>query len=38
METSDDQSPRGAFLLLVLFLVFVTLAWTNVYLRLWWRG
>ncbi len=30
--------PRGAFLLLVIYLVLLTVLWANVYLQLWGRG
>ncbi|HEY8476842.1 MAG TPA: hypothetical protein VIN09_08245 [Chloroflexota bacterium] len=32
------EPPRGAFLLIVLYLVLLTALWANVYLQLWQRG
>lgn len=37
-EHNDSAPPRGAFLLMILFLILVTGLWANVYLRLWFRG
>jgi hypothetical protein len=38
MADSDDSAPRGAFLLMLLFLMLIVLLWTNVYLQIWQRG
>ncbi|MGE3267803.1 MAG: hypothetical protein AB7P40_03575 [Chloroflexota bacterium] len=37
----DEQKieiPRGAFLLLILFLIVMSALWANVYLRVLWRA
>jgi hypothetical protein len=36
----EDQygPPRGAFLLILLYLAVLTVLWVNVYLQLWGRG
>ena len=43
MSSPDEQEqkieiPRGAFLLLALFLIVVIVLWANVYLRVIWRA
>ena len=36
-EQESQQAPRGAFLLMLLFLLLLTAAWLNIYLRVWWQ-
>ncbi len=38
MEEPNDSAPRGAFLLMLIYLLLVAVLWTNVYLQLWGRG
>lgn len=37
-ESQKIEIPRGAFLLLILFLIAMAALWANVYLRVVWRA
>jgi len=37
-EQHDHAPPRGAFILIVLYLLILVVLWANVYLQLWRRA
>jgi hypothetical protein len=38
VEPVHEEPPKGALLLMLVFLVLIVLAWTSIYLELWTRG
>ena len=38
MDEHEQEPPRGAFVLMLLFLVLLTIFWLNIYLTVWRRG